>query len=205
MPVPKMRNDCSTNNGLVNWPVHNLLMQFFTLGSSKIEVFETCFFDVVTTNNDHPRFKGPPLNKKEKNKHDTTRPPQGLPAGGRGQRGDGDEGQDGVGVGTRRQTQCQRAGGQNVLNLAGQAKRKHAQLQPELGPETVAHCACAGKGRGRERGTVGTDGVLEQAGRRGKWENEGGWRKGRRQHSGRGWSGRKVPTGDPGEGPSLKG
>ena len=24
--------------------VHNLLMQFFTLGSSKIEVFETCFF-----------------------------------------------------------------------------------------------------------------------------------------------------------------
>ena len=29
--------------------VHNLLMQFFTLGSSKIEVFETCFFDIVTT------------------------------------------------------------------------------------------------------------------------------------------------------------
>ena len=29
--------------------VHNLLMQFFTLGSSKIEVFETCFFDVLTT------------------------------------------------------------------------------------------------------------------------------------------------------------
>ena len=24
--------------------VHNLLMQFFTPGSSKIEVFETCFF-----------------------------------------------------------------------------------------------------------------------------------------------------------------
>ena len=24
-------------------------MQFFTLGSSKIEVFETCFFDIVTT------------------------------------------------------------------------------------------------------------------------------------------------------------
>ena len=33
--------------------VHNLLMQFFNLGSSKIEVFETCFFDIVTT--DHPR------------------------------------------------------------------------------------------------------------------------------------------------------
>ena len=29
--------------------VHNLLMQFFTLDSSKIEVFETCFFDIVTT------------------------------------------------------------------------------------------------------------------------------------------------------------
>ena len=27
--------------------VHNLLMQFFTLGSPKIEVFETCFFDIV--------------------------------------------------------------------------------------------------------------------------------------------------------------
>ena len=32
--------------------VHNLLMQFFTPGSSKIEVFETCFFDIVTTQND---------------------------------------------------------------------------------------------------------------------------------------------------------
>ena len=29
--------------------VHNLLMQSFTLGSSKIEVFETCFFDTVIT------------------------------------------------------------------------------------------------------------------------------------------------------------
>ena len=36
--------------------VHNLLMQFVTLGSSKIEVFETCFFDIVTTQNDHPRY-----------------------------------------------------------------------------------------------------------------------------------------------------
>ena len=27
--------------------LHNLLMQFFTLGCSKIEVFETCFFDTV--------------------------------------------------------------------------------------------------------------------------------------------------------------
>ena len=29
--------------------VHHLLMQSFTLGSSKIGVFETCFFDIVTT------------------------------------------------------------------------------------------------------------------------------------------------------------
>ena len=29
--------------------VHNLLMQFFTLGCSKIEVFETCFSDTVIT------------------------------------------------------------------------------------------------------------------------------------------------------------
>ena len=28
-------------------------MQFFTLDSSKIEVFETCFFDIVITQNDH--------------------------------------------------------------------------------------------------------------------------------------------------------
>ena len=35
--------------GLPKRLVHNLLMQFFTPGRSKIEVFETCFFDVVTT------------------------------------------------------------------------------------------------------------------------------------------------------------
>ena len=46
----------STNNGLVNGPVHNLLMQFFTLGSSKIEVFETCFYDIVTARYDHPSY-----------------------------------------------------------------------------------------------------------------------------------------------------
>ena len=34
--------------------VHNLLMHFF--GSSKIEVFETCFFDIVTIQYDHPRY-----------------------------------------------------------------------------------------------------------------------------------------------------
>ena len=36
--------------------MHNLLMQFVTLGSSKIEVLETCFFDIVTTQNDHPSY-----------------------------------------------------------------------------------------------------------------------------------------------------
>ena len=29
--------------------VHSVLMQFFNLGSSKIEVFETCFCDIVIT------------------------------------------------------------------------------------------------------------------------------------------------------------
>ena len=29
--------------------VHTLLMRFFTPDSSKMEVFETCFFDIVTT------------------------------------------------------------------------------------------------------------------------------------------------------------
>ena len=36
--------------------MHNLLMQFFTPDSSKIEVFETCFYDIVTTRNDHPSY-----------------------------------------------------------------------------------------------------------------------------------------------------
>ena len=36
--------------------VHNLLMQFCTVASSKIQVFETYFFDIVTTQYDHPRY-----------------------------------------------------------------------------------------------------------------------------------------------------
>ena len=36
--------------------VHNLLMQFFGLGTAKIEVFVTYFFDIVTTQYDHPRY-----------------------------------------------------------------------------------------------------------------------------------------------------
>ena len=55
-PCQRREMTVSTNNGLVNGPVHNLLMQFFTPGSSKIEVFETCFFDIVTTQNDHPSY-----------------------------------------------------------------------------------------------------------------------------------------------------
>ena len=31
-------------------------MRFFTLGSSKIEVFEIYFFDIVIAQNDHPRY-----------------------------------------------------------------------------------------------------------------------------------------------------
>ena len=36
--------------------MHNLLMQFFNPDSSKMEVFETCFFDIVITENDYPRY-----------------------------------------------------------------------------------------------------------------------------------------------------
>ena len=36
--------------------VHSLLVQFFTPGSSKIEVFETYLFDIVITWSDHPRY-----------------------------------------------------------------------------------------------------------------------------------------------------
>ena len=36
--------------------VHHLLMQFFTLGSSNIEVSETFFFDTVIASNGHPRY-----------------------------------------------------------------------------------------------------------------------------------------------------
>ena len=33
----------------------------FTPGSSKIEVFETCLFDIVITYNDHPSYVKPAL------------------------------------------------------------------------------------------------------------------------------------------------
>ena len=55
-PCQRREMAVSANNGLVNGPGHNLLMHFFTPDSSKIEVFETCFFDIVTTQNDHPSY-----------------------------------------------------------------------------------------------------------------------------------------------------
>ena len=36
--------------------VHNLLVQFFTLDSSKIEVLETYFFDIGITQDDHAEY-----------------------------------------------------------------------------------------------------------------------------------------------------
>ena len=51
-PCQRREMAVCTNSGVVNGPVHNLLMQFF---SSKIEVFETCFYDIVITY-DHPRY-----------------------------------------------------------------------------------------------------------------------------------------------------
>ena len=46
----------SKGGGSPKGRVHNLLMQFFTPDSSKMEVFETYFFDIVTTQNDHPSY-----------------------------------------------------------------------------------------------------------------------------------------------------
>ena len=48
-PCQRRKMTVSTNNGLVNGEVHNLLMQFFNPDSSKIEVSETYFFDIVIT------------------------------------------------------------------------------------------------------------------------------------------------------------
>ena len=36
--------------------VHNMLMHFFTPGSSKIKISETYFFGIVITQKDHPRY-----------------------------------------------------------------------------------------------------------------------------------------------------
>ena len=55
-PCQKREMTFSDNNGLVNGPVHNLLMQLFTPGNSKIEVSETYFYDTVTTRYDDPSY-----------------------------------------------------------------------------------------------------------------------------------------------------
>ena len=43
MPRQRRETTISTNNRVVNGLVHNLLMQFFTLGSSKIEFRKLVF------------------------------------------------------------------------------------------------------------------------------------------------------------------
>ena len=48
-PCHQREMTVSANHGRVSGPVHNLLVQFFTLNSSKIEVFKTYFFDTVIT------------------------------------------------------------------------------------------------------------------------------------------------------------
>ena len=52
-PCQRREMTVSTNNGLVNGASTQPAYAVFSpLGSSKIEVFETCFFDIVTTQND---------------------------------------------------------------------------------------------------------------------------------------------------------
>ena len=36
--------------------VHKVLIQFFTLGSSKTKMSESCFSDIMTTHNGHPSY-----------------------------------------------------------------------------------------------------------------------------------------------------
>ena len=45
----QLRGGRGRGGGAPKGLVHNLLLQLFTLGSSKIEVFEACFFDIVLT------------------------------------------------------------------------------------------------------------------------------------------------------------
>ena len=47
---------CRGAGGAPKGLLHNLLMQLFTLESSKIEVFETFFSDTVITQNAHPSY-----------------------------------------------------------------------------------------------------------------------------------------------------
>ena len=91
---------------------------------------------------------------------------------------------------------------------AVRAKSRLAQPQPQ--PEPILKLSCIVPVRGRaeaeSEGQAGhgrSPGVQKGAREGGK--NEGVERKGRGQHSGRGGSERREPTGDAGEGPSLRG
>ena len=55
-PCQRRKMTVCTTNGLRNGLVHNLLMQLLSPGSSKIEFLESCFYDIVITQNDHPRY-----------------------------------------------------------------------------------------------------------------------------------------------------
>ena len=45
-----------TGGGSPKGLAHSLLMRVFTLDSSKMKVFKTFFFDIVTTQYDHPSY-----------------------------------------------------------------------------------------------------------------------------------------------------
>ena len=47
---------CWGGGGSPKGLVRNLLMQFFTVGGSKISCFEPYFLHIVTTQNDHPKY-----------------------------------------------------------------------------------------------------------------------------------------------------
>ena len=51
---PYLDNGCV--GGSLKGLVHNLLMQFLTLGSLEIEVSEIYFFHIITTHNGHPSY-----------------------------------------------------------------------------------------------------------------------------------------------------
>ena len=54
--LPSLGIVCVGGGGLLNGMVRNQLMQFSTLCSSKVEVSETYFFDIVAAHNDHPSY-----------------------------------------------------------------------------------------------------------------------------------------------------
>ena len=53
---PYLGIGCRGGGGGQTGLVHNLLMQFFSFYSSKIEVSETYFFYIVITQNDYPKY-----------------------------------------------------------------------------------------------------------------------------------------------------